>query len=309
MSQKTYSQLKLFVQNKLDLRDEDFITDDEMLEYVEEALKYCESEIHKLNIEDQYFVAHAPIRLVANKYDYDLPSNIYANKILRIVYSNGSVTTTLNRIRNRVRFETADDERKFGVSTQGTYGYMLVNNDVRSGVKLRLYPTPREASTVVTTTGDIAANEILTNLGSTSGISPGWFISSTSANMPTGNTVQSVDSATQITMSAGGLGASVGATITFTEPRVQVWYIRNVDIPDANSDYIDFPEFWHFVAQHVIVNCLNKEVGNPRAQAETMRLEEYRKQMIETLSNMVPDQDDEIEQDLRFVDGSMLDGV
>lgn len=305
MSQKTYSALQLFVQNKLDLRDEDFISDDEFYEYVEEALKYCEAEIHKLNIEDQYFVAQAPIQLVNGQFDYALPANIYANKILRVVYSNGSVTTTIKRLTKQARFETSDYERKYGVVTQGSYGYMLVNNDVRSGPKMRIFPTPTESSGVVTTTGNIAASTTLSGLASISGVDKGWFISSTNAYMPLNNQVQTVDSSSQVTMSAAGLGVGTSASITFTEPRVQIWYIRNVDIPDDSNDYIDFPEFWHFVAQHVVVNCLNKEVGNPRVQAETLKLEEYRKQMLETLSNMVPDQDDLIEQDLSFVDGSM----
>lgn len=307
MSQKTYSQLKLFVQNKLDIRDEDFIDDAELLEYTEEALKYCEAEIHKLNIEDQYFVSHATIALANGKFDYDLPSNIYGNKILRMLYSNGTFTTVMKRVTNSRRYEQAEDVRKYGIVTAGEYGYMLVNNDIRSGTKVRIYPTPTEASSVVTTTGNVAASTTLSGLGSTSGVAAGWFVSGT--NIPVGTLVQSVDSATQVTLSASGLGTSNGATITFTEPRVQLWYIRNVDIPDADTDTIDFPEFWHFIAQHIIVNCLKKETGNPRIEVELQTLEQYRTQMLETLSNMVPDQDDKIEQDLSYADWSMTNAV
>lgn len=304
MSQKTYSQLKLFVQNKLDIRDEDFIDDDELLEYTEEALKYCEAEIHKLHIEDQYFVAHAVIPMVVGKFDYDMPSNIYGNKILRAIYSNGSFTTVLKRVSNSRRFQNVEDVRKFGTVTNGEYGYMLVNNDIRSGTKIRLYPSPTESSSVVTTTGNVAASSVLSGLASTSGVAAGWFVSGT--NIPTGALVQSVDSATQVTLSSDGLGTSTGATITFTEPKFQVWFIRNVDIPDADTDTIDFPEFWHFVAQHVIVNCLKKEIGNPRLQVELQTLEQYRMQMLETLSNMVPDQDDLVEQDFSSYNEEMI---
>lgn len=304
MSQKTYSQLKLFVQNKLDIRDEDFIDDAELLEYTEEALKYCEAEIHKLNIEDQYFVSHAVVPMVVGKFDYDMPSNIYGNKLLRVIYSNGTFTTPLKRVRDSKRFERSEDVRKYGTVTAGEYGFMLINNDIRSGTKMRLYPTPTESSSVVTTTGDVAASTTLSGLASTVGVAAGWFVSGT--NIPTGTLVQSVDSATQVTLSNSGLGVSAGATITFTEPKLQIWYIRNVAIPADETDTIDFPEFWHFVAQHVIVNCLKKEVGNSRIQVELQTLEEYRKQMLETLSNMVPDQDDLLEQDLSFADWSMI---
>lgn len=306
MSQKTYNDLLLFVQDKLDLRDEDFISSAEVLKYTEEALKFCEAEIHKLNIQDQYFVAHAPIVLSVGKFDYDLPSNIYGNKILRVIYSDGSITVPIKRITNKNRFEDSDYTRKFGTPTQGNYGYMLVNNDTRSGTKIRLFPTPTESSNSVSTTGNISTANTLTNLGSTAGISSAWFISSSNVNIAKQTLVQSVDSATQVSMSTNGLGVATGASITFIEPRVQLWYIRNVDIPTVATDYIDFPEFWHFVAQHVIVNCLNKEIGNPRIAAETQKLEDYRNQMLETLANMVPDQDDEIEQDLSFADWSMI---
>jgi hypothetical protein len=306
MSQKTYSALRLFVQNKLDLRDEDFIDDAEILEYTEEALKYCEAEVHKLGIEDQYFVAHAPITLVNGKFDYALPSNIYGNKILKALYSNGTFTTPLKRVTDSRRFERSEDVRKYGTVTSGEYGYMLVNNDIRQGTRMRLYPTPTESSTTLSTTGTVATTAVLSALGSTSGVAPGWFVSG--ASIASGTLVQTVDSGTQVTMSAEGLAASVGETITFTEPRLQVWYIRRVAIPTADTDMIDFPEFWHFVAQHVVVNCLKKEVGNSRLQVEAITLEEYRKQMLETLTNMVPDQDTMIEQDLSFSDWSMTHG-
>jgi hypothetical protein len=76
-----------------------------------------------------------------------------------------------------------------------------------------------------------------------------------------------------------------------------MWYIRSVSIPTAATDYIDFPEFWHFVAQHVIVKCLRKEIGNPRLQTEMLILDQVKAQVLETLSNMVPDQNDELEKD------------
>lgn len=304
MSQKTYSQLLAFVQDKLDLRDEDFITSAEILSYTEEALQSCEAIVHNLNIEDQYFVAHAPLTLVNGKSDYNLPSNIYANKILRVVYSNGSVTTPIKRITNQGRFENADYVKKYGISVQGEYGYMLVNNDVRSGTKLRMYPTPTESSSTLVTTGTVAVSAVVTALASTSGVAPGWFVSGT--GIADGTTVQSIDSATQVTLSTPALVAGSGVTITFAEPRVQIWYIRNVAIPTTGTDYIDFPEFWYFVAQHVIVNCLNKEIGNPRINAEMAKLDGYRGQLVETLANMVPDQEDLIEQDLSFADWSMV---
>jgi hypothetical protein len=85
--------------------------------------------------------------------------------------------------------------------------------------------------------------------------------------------------------------------LTFVEPRMQLWYIRGVLIPTASTDPIDIPEFWPVVAQHVIVSCLSKELGSPRLAMEKETLLQMTAQMIETLTEMVPDQDDTVEAD------------
>jgi hypothetical protein len=297
MAQKTLSELRTFVQNKLDLRDEDFIDDAEILEYTEEAIKYCEAEIHKLNIEDQYFVAHGTIPLVAGRSDYALPTNVYGNKILRLVYSNGSVIRTIKRATRQLRFEDMEQESRFGSSQAGGYSYMLINNSQRGGTKLRFYPTPNETSSTYTETATVVDNSTTLQDLTTSSVQVGWFIESSTTGIEPGTRVASIDTSNAITMTA--IGTIDGQrSITFTQPLLQIWYIRHAEIPEADTDYIDFPEFWHFIAQHVLVNCLKKELGNPRIVEEKETLKELRAQMIETLSNMVPDQDDEIEKDL-----------
>jgi hypothetical protein len=161
---------------------------------------------------------------------------------------------------------------------------------------MRLFPTPTENSAVVTASGTSTnGSAVLTGLASTTGVAVDDFVSGT--GIVTGTRVKSVDSASQITMTELAV-ASGTVTFTFTQPRLVIWYIRNANVPTASTDYIDFPEFWHFVAQHVVVNCLKKEVGNPRIQIEVQTLLKVEQQMLETLSNMVPDQDDKIEQDL-----------
>jgi hypothetical protein len=296
MALKTLGELITFVQDKLDLRDEDFITTTEMTSYFEEAIRYCESEIHKLNIEDQYFVAQSTMRLVNGQADYALPANMYANKILRVMYSNGSELYDIRRLTKQYRFQDAELSRRYSVGNPATYQYMLVNLDPRLGTKVRLFPTPLETTTTVTSTGTtVSGSPIITGLGSTTGMAAEYFVSGT--GIVDGTRIQSVDSATQITMAENAV-ASGTVSITATEPRVLVWYIRNASIPSATTDYIDFPEFWHYIAQFVIVNCLKKELGNPRVQIEVETLLKMEKQMLETLSNMVPDQDDTVEQDL-----------
>ena len=51
------------------------------------------------------------------------------------------------------------------------------------------------------------------------------------------------------------------------------------------------------IEQFAKVECLKKEIGNPRYAPEVKRLREVKEEMISGLANMVPDQDDAIEKD------------
>lgn len=295
-SLKTWSFIKTFVQRKLDLQEESFITPAELLDYAEEALRFCEAVIHKLNIEDQYFTAVQPIRLVEGKSEYDLPSNIYAHKIQRLIYNNGTRIFDIPRMRQEKRFETGLllDQNPPGES----YAYMLINQDPRATTQIRLFPKARETSTQVTPTGDLTSGSAtISNVSSFTSVATGYFISG--ASIPSGTRIESYDSdASTITMTQAAVATATTETLTVTEPRMLCWYTRSTVIPTATTDYIDFPEFWGFIAQHMIVSCLKKELGNPRLESEMMRLKEMEQQVVDTLSNMVPDQDDTVEQDL-----------
>lgn len=295
MSTKTYGSIKTFVTKKLDLQEESFITAAELLEYAEEAINFCEAEIHKLNIEDQYFVSCANIRLQSGVSTYALPTNIYANKILRVVYTDGSKIYPIKLLKHKIRFEQSEDIDNNGVSDD--YSYMLINNDPNIGTQIRLFPASTETSAQVTPTcNTTSGSRILSTVSSTTGISVGDFVSGT--GIPRNARVQSVDSGTQITLNAAATATGTTISLTINEPRVLVWYIRRANVPAATTDIVDFPEFWNFIAQHMIVECLKKELGNPRLTDEKEKLKELRLQVLETLSNMVPDQEDKIEQDM-----------
>jgi len=293
MSQKTYAQILDFVRKKLDLQEEIFITPEELLLYCEEAIKYCEAEVHKNRIEDMYFESAAPLALEAGKAEYDLPPNIFGNKILRVVYNDGSEIYTIPRLKKELRYESGSIIDQYQPSSD--YAYRLVNSDVRSGTKLRLYPESRDTVSIVTAAGDSTVNsKIISNIVTT-GIQKGMYV--TGAGLPNGVRVEAVG-VTTITLSTPAISTQVGTTLTFTEPRVIIYYIRDAAVPTDPADLIDFPEFWNFIAQHMIVECLAKELGNPRIEREMMKLQELKTQVIDTLSEMVPDQDDKLEKDI-----------
>jgi hypothetical protein len=297
MTLKTFNQLLTFVQDKLDIRDEDFVSLSEMYEYTEEAIKYCEAEIHKLNIEDQYFVAHDVIPLVQGQDMYSLPPNMYANKVLKILYANGTIIHDIKRMKIVRRFESGLFDVLYGIAPNGDYRYMLTNLSSQGQNRVRLYPKAVETSNTATVSG-LVATAGSTTVTATSGFSAvtnEWFTQD--SRFPRGTRIQSVISDTQAVVTEPALTTGT-SDATFIEGRLQIWYIRRASIPTTLTDLIDFPEFWHFIAQFVLVNCLKKELGNPRLEVELMTLKELKDQMLSTLANMVPDQDDEIEKDI-----------
>lgn len=78
---------------------------------------------------------------------------------------------------------------------------------------------------------------------------------------------------------------------------VTIWYLRNATRATTVSDVCDIPEFVSYVIQFMKVKCLEKE-GHPNLAFATQTLDYLRKQMVETLSEMAPDADNEIEYDL-----------
>lgn len=303
MSQATYSSLKSYVQNRLDLRDEGFITTTELLQYTEEALRYCEAEVHKLNIEDMYFEAESYIQLVSGQQDYNLPSNIYANKILRLVSNRNGQIYEIPRLTHSRRFELSAQADRYGSGTDGQdFEYRLINNNPTDGTKIRIHPIPTISTTTVSFTAtSVSGSSQLTAVSSVSGLSAGMFLSGT--GIRAGTRIKTVGSTT-IDLNQSASAAGTGTTITAIEDHVRIHYIRKVEIPALTTDYIDFPEFWNFIAQHVVVACLKKELGNPRLPTELDYLKELKEQMSATLSDMVPDQNNDlVEMDLSHYNG------
>jgi hypothetical protein len=78
---------------------------------------------------------------------------------------------------------------------------------------------------------------------------------------------------------------------------VTLWYIRNAMKLVDDDDVCDIPEFVDFVIEWGKMRCYEKE-GHSNFSASAMRIEAKRKLMIDTLTTMAPDSDNEIEKDL-----------
>lgn len=225
MTLKTYAQLKTIIERELDLEQEVFVQTAEMLEYFNQAVNEAEANIHKLGLEDDYFLTSANLSLTSGSASVTLPSNIYAAKIRAVIYKNGGTIYEIKRMRNSKRFlsKTLIDYEN---SSNPEYVYLLKNDSNTAGIKMHLSPTAKETSTT----------------------------------------------------------------------NVTCWYIRNATALSADADECDIPEFYSFILAFVKYRILDKE-GHPNADNAKIDLEAQRKLMIETLENMVPDEESELEQD------------
>jgi hypothetical protein len=145
----TWTEIKTKVEQDLDLEDEDFVRESELLSLANEAIDEAEAEIHTLY--EDYFLSKATISVVANDTSFSIPtylSDIYGDKIRRILFQVGVSSTvyTVNRLRDWHKFEEkalADA----GTNNGDLYRYMLLNQTAGSP-QILLVPAAREAGTL-----------------------------------------------------------------------------------------------------------------------------------------------------------------
>lgn len=94
--------------------------------------------------------------------------------------------------------------------------------------------------------------------------------------------------------------------VTFSPPaqedsteNVEVWFLRNANRLTFPEDKCDIPEFVQFIYDYVRVKVYTKE-GHFALPVAQQALAETRQRMIATLTEMVPDNDNEMQPDLSF---------
>ena len=131
----TYTELKQIVLNDLDLEDEDFISATEMLAYFNAGIDMVEAIIH--NLYEDYFLEPTALALVNGTQDYNFPSTMYAHRVRKILYDNGSNKYEIRKIK---RLGQIPD-----IQTGDNYRWLPIDT-AASGKKIRLYPTSAETS-------------------------------------------------------------------------------------------------------------------------------------------------------------------
>lgn len=153
----TWLEIRTKVARDLDLEGETFISAEELLGYCNEAIDEVERQV--LTLCEDYFLSRAVLTLVPGQEEYSLPTDIYANKIRKLVYRNGQESWPVKRIRDWEKF--ASYEANMAAPSGGNcYGFFLLNA-VAGAPKLVFTPTPTEAGPYVQVWYIRNANELV----------------------------------------------------------------------------------------------------------------------------------------------------
>jgi hypothetical protein len=229
MQYKTFAQIRAKVERELDTEVEEFVQPQEFIEYVNDGIAMAEAEIHKLGLEDEYFLSKYTLSLVQGQEDYPLPAAIYMNKIRAVTYRFGTTIYTIERMRGPDKFENLEHINQYNSITD-YYKYLIRNDSAAAGVTLQLVPPARETNPAA----------------------------------------------------------------------VRLWYIRECNkwTTDENM-FCDLPQIaMQFLYQYCKYRIYEKEVGHPNMLSAKEDLGSIRATMIETMEQMVADDNNEITRDL-----------
>ena len=221
----TLAQLITKIEQDLDLEGEVFIQPEELIGYINAGIDEAEAEVHTLY--EDYFLSRQPLTLVNGTSEYDMPTNIYADKVRNIIYNNGSRAYEITRIREWKKFIEYSLDLVGGPTDSVEYRYFLINE------------TPGEPKILFTP--EVGEN---------------------------------------------------GTTVV-------VWFLRQANRLEIETDKMDIPEAANFVMQHAKVSCYEKE-GHPNLAKAMNDLEKERALLQGTLATRVPDNNNELEMDLSF---------
>lgn len=141
----TYAQLSSKVEKDLATEDELFVQPSELMGYFNAAIDLAEQEI--ITLYEDYFLNRATLALVEGIEEYDLPTDIYAEKIRRVIYKNGSIVYPVERVRDWKKFEQYAINQVY--ASNQDYRYFLYN-PVAGQYKMLLTPVSRDTGNFIT---------------------------------------------------------------------------------------------------------------------------------------------------------------
>lgn len=152
MIQKTFAELKQDILDDLDMTDEDFVLDRELVARFNDAIE--EAEAVYMNQNQDFFLTEGKIinskspvvqyGIVNGQQDYFLPDNMYGLKIKEISYvGNDNDIYPIKQLRGIDKF-TLMESMNYNNVDRDYYSYILYNQSSSDGQKIRLVPTPLE---------------------------------------------------------------------------------------------------------------------------------------------------------------------
>ena len=137
MAYKTLLDVTTKINRDLDLEAEEFIQPDEMTGYINDAITIVEAHMNTMGLRDQYFLTRTTMSITQGVEDYELPTNIYENKIKQILYHNGA---TLYTLKPMTADDSAEDIEYLKSYASNDYYRYRVRNDSSTEVFLQLIP-------------------------------------------------------------------------------------------------------------------------------------------------------------------------
>lgn len=144
MQYKTYGALKAEVQAETDTEAEDFVVEDEIMSYFQEAVDECAAHIYKVwPVACNYFEKLVKMDIAAAQQLLALPDDIYARAILRLVFNGNGKVFPITRMKNTGRFEAIAEMSQN--STSDYYRYLFVNDAPDEETQIQIWPPSIDA--------------------------------------------------------------------------------------------------------------------------------------------------------------------
>jgi hypothetical protein len=228
----TLAELRQRVIDDLDLNEETFIDDTDLNRWINEGIRVVESHIHELN--QDYFLSEAdPIAITVGQNKVDYPSDIYANKVRKIIFTDGTSNSIASHEVKKIKDLTRAKELDlFHDNTTNPILNWTPSNNAAEGRKIRLFPDNGRSG------------------------------------------------------------------------QLHIFYIRNAAQLATDTDECDVDEFERFVIQYTKTQAYLKD-GDPRAAESKVLEEQVKSNMLVTLAEMSPDDNNEIIMDMSHYDDSL----
>lgn len=125
MAFKTFGELNTELINELDLQDEVFIDSAELMRLWNRAVGVAEGHLITLGLKDKYLLGREYLSISQGVEEYNLPSTIYGNKIIKVIYHVGATFYTVLPLDSKDMFENYEYLNSF--ATTDYYRYMITH--------------------------------------------------------------------------------------------------------------------------------------------------------------------------------------